>query len=176
MYRSAVRVCKICARQHGSTWAEAKAALGMALAVAADGQGGLGYSPEGIAAIREALSVLTEERDRLAWAHAQVYLGYALTRPGEQAGETALLDEAVGAISKALKIFSPGRAPSDWAEAQVYLGRVLEVLDRHRSRRGTLEEANQAYRNALHYKNVLGPSLVEIAQTGEQRTGLSRAK
>ena len=127
-----------------------------------------------IAAMRDRLQTLSNERNSLDWARTQVHLGVALETLGMREGGTARLREAVSAFDEALKEFSREGVPLDWARTQTNIGTTLFRLGERESGTAQYEEAVSAYHEAL--KELTRERVpLEWAQTQESLASVYRA-
>ncbi|CCJ05574.1 tetratricopeptide repeat protein [Methylocystis sp. SC2] len=102
-----------------------------------------------IAAYREALKEVTQERVPLDWATTQTNLGNALATLGERESGTVHLETAVAAFHSALQERTRELVPLAWAETKNNLGNALATLGERESGTERLEAAVAAFHSAL---------------------------
>jgi tetratricopeptide (TPR) repeat protein len=134
----------------------------------------MGRLEAGIAAMRDRLQTLSNERDSLDWARTQVRLGVALETLGMWEGGTARLKEAVSAFDEGLKEFTREGVPLDWARTQTNLGTTLFRLGERESATARLKEAVSAFHEALKEFTREGAPL-DWATTQESLASVYRA-
>lgn len=98
---------------------------------------------------RDALEVLTLERDPVNWSAAQNNLGNALIAIGGREGSKQYLEEAVATFRVVLATRNRSKMPVDWSDSQNNLGIALYSLADREGSDARLGEAMAAYRAGL---------------------------
>jgi len=130
----------------------------------------MGRLEAGIAAMRDRLQPLSNERDSLDWARTQVRLGVAFETLGMWEGRTARLKEAVSAFDEALKEFTRERAPLDWARTQESLASGYRALFDKTREPYYLDDALGAVEGALdEYHKAKATFYIETAERLRQQ-------
>ena len=124
-------------------------ALGNALVILGEREGGTARLEQAVAAYTETLKECTRELAPHDWATTQSNLGAVLVTLGERVSGTARLEQAVAACTEALKERPRARAPLDWAMTQSNLGSALLTLGEREGGTERLEQAVAAYTEAL---------------------------
>jgi tetratricopeptide (TPR) repeat protein len=149
-------------------WAQTQMNLGNALATLGELKKEPVLLKKAVTTYRDVLQEWTRERVPVDWAMTQMNLGNALATLGEwEESGTTQLKEAVAAFREALEALKEAeatreRVPLLWAATQVGLGHALAILGERASDTMQLDQAVDAYREAL---KELTPGHVQWAKT-----------
>ena len=130
-------------------WATTQNNLGTALATLGERESGTARLEEAVTAYRDALQERTRERVPLDWATTQNNLGNALRRSGNARAARRGWRRRSTPIATRCRNATRERVPLDWAMTQNNLGTALWTLGERESGTARLEEAVDAYRDAL---------------------------
>jgi CRP-like cAMP-binding protein/tetratricopeptide (TPR) repeat protein len=141
---------------HPQEWAADQNRLGMALYRLDLLTGRTDLLREALTAFQAALTVFNRAEAPARWAEVMNNLAQVLQVFGDQTKSIDVLERAVEVSRSAADVRSRERNPIAWASSQNSLGSALFLLDKHRGTAAHLEDAANAFANALDVYRAMG--------------------
>ncbi len=141
---------------HPHEWAGGQNRLGLALYRLDLLTGRTDLLRDALTAFQAALTVFTRAESPARWAEVMNNLAQVLQVFGDQTKSVEVLERAVEVSRSAVEVRSRERNPLAWAATQNSLGSALFLLDKHAGTAMHLDDAANAFANALDVYRAMG--------------------